>query len=141
MRATQGRPAEIITASDNYNQRQISNENLQAGSKAMSDLSRSAYDVTAGIRDGALTGISPREKALIVKLLSRVAERSFRRGLQQGVQLKANKPHLQPGQLADWRYGRSTDKAPWFDCKRIETSTNRLFMENWELHRIGLHEP
>ena len=50
---------------------------------------------------------------MIIKLLARVAERSYRRGAQQGITLAARHPERMPDLLCNWRYDYSTDLAPW----------------------------
>jgi hypothetical protein len=43
--------------------------------------------------------------------------------------------------LADWRFLPSTDLSPWLDRRTVKPSTERLFMENSGLRRLGLPGP
>jgi hypothetical protein len=99
-----------------------------------------AHCVTHGMPDGALEALDARTKALLVKLMARVAERAYRRGAQQGAHLALTRPQDLPRDLAAWRFRPSTDLSPWLDRRVVKPSTERLFMENPGLELLGLPE-
>jgi hypothetical protein len=100
-----------------------------------------ATDVTRGIRDDALAQLDKRTRDIVIRLLARVAELSYRRGAQQGAYLAENHPQRLPKDMSHWRYSsRSLDRAPWLDGDFRQTSIDRLFTENGGLRRIGLWE-
>jgi hypothetical protein len=59
-----------------------------------------------------------------MKLMARVAEQAYRRGVQQGAGL-AGKPSFR-GDLWEWRYRPSLDLSPWVDSPTTTTSLDRL---------------
>lgn len=101
----------------------------------------SATDITDGLADDALADLTEVQRATVVLLMARAAERSYRRGFQQGVVVEALRSNEVRAELHDWRYGPSTDLSPWADGPRVEPSWHRLFMENPQLHRLGFEEP
>jgi hypothetical protein len=101
-------------------------------------MAKSAHDITDGLPDGAFDHLSARDRARLIKLMARLAERSYRRGFQQGT---TKGDFARPQMVAGWRFRRSTDKSPWLDQPgRVEDSRSRLFMENHGLERIGFRE-
>lgn len=101
-------------------------------------MSASAYHITHDIEDGALSHLSDKDKKLIIKLMARASERSFRRGFQQGVYKSTGCNTMFGKDLSKWRYGRVTDISPWPDSKVVENSIDRLYIENVGLNNIGL---
>lgn len=101
-----------------------------------------AYHVDDGISERALADLTAAQRRVVVKLLARVSERSYRRGAQQGITFQRNRPHTLPDDIGlhDWRYGTSTDEAPWLDMRHVESAMERLFVENPGLRRLGLQE-
>lgn len=97
---------------------------------------RTATDVTNGMADDLFAGIDSATKDRIAKLMARIAERSYRRGFQQGAHIATTRPADLPKDLNAWRYGTSTDKSPWGDSNHVENSIERLFGENRELERM-----
>ncbi|AHE57416.1 hypothetical protein [Sphingomonas sanxanigenens] len=104
------------------------------------DAPSSAFDITAGISDGAFSDLNPHQRRMIIILASRAAERAYRRGFQQGAHIATERPANLPTDLHAWRYGASADLAPWADCPAVEPSIERLYSENKRLYRIGLAE-
>jgi hypothetical protein len=73
----------------------------------------------------------------MLKLMARVAEQAYRRGVQQGAGL-AGKSSFR-GDLWEWRYRPSLDLAPWIDSPTTTTSLDRLDVECGEqLRELGL---
>lgn len=97
-----------------------------------------ATDITHGMAPGTLANLSKADKARILKLMSRAAEKAYRRGFQQGAHIATTRPADLPKSLYDWRYGTSLDLSPWADCPRREKSLDRLRMECAGLREIGL---
>lgn len=107
---------------------------------------RNARDITDGFPDGifasdVFSDITDRQRDAIVTLMARASERAYRRGFQQGESIGRRRPEDVRADLSAWRYGYSTDDSPWADAARIETSADRLFCENTNLHRLGLKIP
>lgn len=101
-------------------------------------MARNAFDITDGIEDGALAGLTDDQAQTLLTLMSRLAERSYRRGFQQGVGLGPTLPAELEAGLHDWRYGISTDTSPGGDQPAWRsTSIERLHLENKELHRLS----
>lgn len=69
----------------------------------------------------------------LVKLMARLSEKSYRRGVQQALSVECIHP------VADWRYG-SLEKSTGIDTQRSETVIKRLFEQNMELRHIGFDE-
>ena len=95
-------------------------------------------DVAKGFRQRQFCDLSDRNKRDILKLMARVAEQAYRRGVQQGAGL-AGKPSFR-GDLWEWRYGPSLDLSPWVDSPTTTTSIDRLDAECGEpLRELGLY--
>ncbi|MFD1951360.1 hypothetical protein ACFSGX_11355 [Sphingomonas arantia] len=99
-----------------------------------------ANDITDGIPDDVLNALPEEAKAVVRTLLARVSERSYRRGVQQGVTVSQRSPGSLPKDLHAWRYGASTDLSVWADFDMVEPSMSRLYAENGSLRRVGLWE-
>lgn len=97
----------------------------------------SATNITAGLDMDLLRGMTADQRAIVAVLMARAAERSYRRGLQQGATIAQKRPADLPANIHDWRYGISTDASPWADSNRVETSLHRLHTENGDLRRLG----
>ena len=96
-------------------------------------------EVAKGFRQGRFCNLSDPDKRDILKLMARVAEQAYRRGVQQGVGL-AGKPSFR-GDLWEWRYRPSLDLSPWVDrfaddLPRLVAVRNRLGRP-WTLAPIG----
>ncbi len=101
---------------------------------------RTAHDITNGLPDDAFRHLSGKDKARLVKLMARLAERSYRRGFQHGAVAKQASPALDACgvEIYDWRYGRVTDQCPIFGHPGFsEAAIGRLFMENRGLRGLG----
>jgi hypothetical protein len=93
----------------------------------------------AGIKEDALAGLTPAQKRIVLLLLARVSEASYRRGAQQGAHIQAHRPKLLPDCLATWRYSIHADQSPWLDARRTEPAMQRLECEYRALLRhVGL---
>jgi hypothetical protein len=78
-------------------------------------------------------------KKKLTRIMARLAERSYRRGFQQGVFL--SREGRQIVDLYHFRYQTSLDAAPMTDGGYIDSATNRLFMENGVLCDLGFPDP
>jgi hypothetical protein len=93
-------------------------------------------EVAKGFRQRRFFDLSDRDKRDLLKLMARVAEQAYRRGVQQGAGL-AGKPSFR-GDLWAWRYRPSLDLAPWVDSLTTTTSLDRLDAECGEqLRELG----
>jgi hypothetical protein len=93
-------------------------------------------EVAKGFRRRRFFDLSDRDKRDILKLMARVAEQAYRRGVQQGAGL-AGKPSFR-GDLWEWRYRPSLDLSPWIDRPTTTTSLDRLDAECGEpLRELG----
>lgn len=99
---------------------------------------RSAYDIADGLDLSSIGNLPLEQRIVIARLLSRVSERSYRRGFQQGADIARDRPKNLPADLHEWRYGTTADLSPWADCNRAETSLDRLHSENRMLQHYGL---
>jgi hypothetical protein len=94
-------------------------------------------EVAKGFRQRRFCDLSDRDKRDMLKLMARVAEQAYRRGVQQGAGL-AGKPSFR-GDLWEWRYRPSLDLSPWVDSPTTTTSLDRLDAECGEqLRDLGL---
>ena len=84
-------------------------------------------EVAKGFRQRRFFDLSDRDKRDILKLMARVAEQAYRRGVQQGAGL-AGKSSFR-GDLWEWRYRPSLDLSPWVDSPTTTTSLDRLDAE------------
>ena len=84
-------------------------------------------EVAKGFRRWRFFDLSDRDKRDMLKLMARVAEQAYRRGVQQGAGL-AGKPSFR-GDLWEWRYRPSLDLSPWIDRPTTTTSLARLDAE------------
>ncbi len=95
-------------------------------------------DITAGLDLNGFEPLTPAQLRVVYTLMARAAERSYRRGVQQGAHIQKTRPHTLPSDLHRWRYGMSTDASPWVDSNRVETAIERLETENRRLpHVLG----
>lgn len=78
-------------------------------------------------------------KKKVIKLLSRVMEAAYRRGVQQALTVPSDRLEpklLEEGGLWKWRYENSLDKSVGIDFFNSK-SKERLFMEHGCLRDIG----
>jgi hypothetical protein len=93
-------------------------------------------EVAKGFRQRRFFDLSDRDKRDLLKLMARVAEQAYRRGVQQGAGL-AGKSSFR-GDLWEWRYRPSLDLSPWVDSPTTTTSLDRLDAEcGDELRELG----
>ena len=93
-------------------------------------------EVTKGFRQRRFFALSDCDKRDILKLMARIAEQAYRRGVQQGAGL-VGKPSFR-GDLWEWRYRPSLDLSPWVDSPTTTTSLDRLDAECGErLRELG----
>ena len=83
-------------------------------------------EVAKGFRQRRFFDLSDRDKRDILKLMARVAEQAYRRGVQQGAGL-ADKSSFR-GDLWEWRYRPSLDLSPWIDRPTTTTSLDRHYL-------------
>jgi hypothetical protein len=97
----------------------------------------STDSVINGVKADTFASLSGWQRRALVKIMARIAERSYRRGVQQGALLAREYQERLPKSLAVWRFDISLDRSPWLEGARTEPSTERLFMENGELYELG----
>jgi hypothetical protein len=98
------------------------------------------YSVAAGLRFEQFEHLSASDKKKLIRLIARIAEKSYRRGYQHGREPLTNRSgfNVDPAVL---RFERSVDKSPFTDSRHIEhTAIERLFMECGELRELGFRE-
>ena len=86
-------------------------------------------EVAKGFRQRRFFDLSDRDKRDLLKLMARVAEQAYRRGVQQGAGL-AGKSSFR-GDLWEWRYRPSLDLSPWVDSPRMTTSLGSARGRMW----------
>ena len=110
----------------------------------MSDQAKSPTNVALGIPDNALAHLSDDDQRIILTLLARVSEKSYRRGFQQGHEVPKRNPDRFPPSLFDWRYGADLSFAPppelpYRKDSYRQTAANRMDTEaSGALQRVGL---
>ena len=86
-----------------------------------------------GLKEHEFDGLSPSVRRKLVRLMARIAEKSYRRGFQHGAVL--GNACIDP---ADLRFRRSLDKSPYTDSPNGgHTSIERPFMECGVLGKLG----
>lgn len=96
------------------------------------------HSVAVGLEYEAFAHLSEQDKKRLIRLMARIAEKSYRRGVQQGAALH-DCPMFRDD-LAEWRYMTPLDHSAWADSPYTETSVSRLFTENGELYRLGFND-
>ncbi len=99
-----------------------------------------ASSVAHGLTFGAFEHLSQKDKKRLIRLIARISEASYRRGLQHGGIF---------GHRVDvyaFRYKHSLDKSPFTDVEgapknKGTSSTWRLFCENGVLRDLGFSDP
>lgn len=97
--------------------------------------------IAYGMKASDLQHIDKQTKKKLVRLMARLAERSYRRGFQQGYE--CDRP---VADLVKFRFFTSLDRSPWPDNvdekgkwhKTPDTAIERLLMENGVLQELGL---
>jgi hypothetical protein len=89
--------------------------------------------VAHGLKFGEFDALPAGTKTKLVRLMSRIAEKSYRRGLQHGTLDLTVDP-------AKLRFEVSLDKSPFTDGAGGDTAIERLFMECGALRHIGFAE-
>lgn len=89
---------------------------------------------------GEFDHLSPQDRKKLRRLMARIAERSYRRGAQQGAYLHSIRhPGMVPiNKLHDWRYLPSLDLSPGLDTRLRRPSLDLLDQEQPDLWKIGL---
>ena len=94
-------------------------------------------EVAKGFRQRRFFDLSDRDKRDMLRLMARVAEQAYRRGVQQGAGLAGKSSFRRD--LWEWRYRPSLDLSPWVDHPTTTTSLDRLDVECGEqLRELGL---
>lgn len=96
--------------------------------------------VANGFLPGEFEHLSDRDKQSLRRLMARIAERSYRRGAQHGVEL-SRRGEIGVPDVDDWRYAPSLNKSPWLHGQVVQASIERLDLENSCLKEIGLGPP
>jgi hypothetical protein len=89
-----------------------------------SDFTRNS--VVYGLKEDAFEHLSDRDKKRLVRLMARLAEKSYRRGVQHGSLLTKG---MSEDVMVKWRFEPSLDTSPWIDSRTVQKSIERLFME------------
>lgn len=90
--------------------------------------------IAYGLHLGEFNDLPKKYKKRLVRLMARLAEKSYRRGFQHGIVI-GNRRVIEPEVL---RFERSLDWSPYTDHPSLKDSAVvRLFMENGELRNIG----
>jgi hypothetical protein len=99
------------------------------------------HGLQTGIKEDALSELTPKQQDVVLRLLARISEASYRRGAQQGAHIHEHRPHRLPKCLGAWRYDINEDLSPWLDePHRTEPAPQRLDTEYWYLLRyVGLY--
>lgn len=94
-----------------------------------------AHDVTVGLPPGAFERLTAEERAAMVRLMARIAERSYRRGACHALTID---PDDRPTDLVKWRFGIRLDVSPLLDSRnRTRPSVTLLFDHNPKLQAMG----
>ena len=99
-----------------------------------------SHSVAHGLKPCQFSNLPPAVRRKLVRLMARIAEKSYRRGYQHGVESGPDRC-IEPGDL---RFRRSLDKSPYTDTPYPHgghTAIERLFMECGELQQLGFDEP
>ena len=87
---------------------------------------------TKGLDLGFIHDLTDAQRSALAKVVARAAEKSYRRGFQQGAQIGGDQLKLH-----DWRYLRSLDKSPTPDQRGPARSpVDILFQESPDLGRL-----
>ena len=90
--------------------------------------------IAYGLKEDAFEHLSDRDKKRLVRLMARLAEKSYRRGVQHGAVLAKG---MSEDAMVKWRFERNLDTSPWVDSPTVQKSIERLFMESGVLREIG----
>lgn len=98
-----------------------------------------AHDVTTGLPAGTLAALSAADRAVLARLMARIAERAYRRGVCHAARLGAD---ALPVNLDRWRFGIRLDVSPLLGSARAtRPSLAFLFDHNPRLRRLGMVPP
>lgn len=90
---------------------------------------------------GEFEDLSIDKKQKLLKMIARIMERAYRRGVQQGISMYVDgRCKLQKDDLATWRYFTDLDKSDGIAPGYSTTSLERLSMEEDCLREVGLGE-
>lgn len=104
-------------------------------------------NLTDGLPPDCFADLSPVHKRRLVKLMARISEKSYRRGLQHGVCDHAKECGLTEADASYLRFEVSIDRSPWFgyptmkhNLGRGTTAIERLDMEyGGYLSELGIY--
>ena len=97
--------------------------------------------VAKGMREAALACLPITDKKLLITLISRIAEASFRRGFQHGVELPSRGQEIvDPVQLRFFTSSLDISPSTLRGHYWCSTSIARLYMEHHVLDALGLGE-
>lgn len=97
-----------------------------------------------GLKFGEFNDIPNEKISKLIRLMARISEKSYRRGVQQAAMFFIEKDGAgiidsDQSSLHDWRYGTSLDESPGLDGYH-SSSLERLFCECHVFDKIGLFE-
>lgn len=98
----------------------------------MSDFIKNS--ILHGLKINEFQDITPAMRQKLIKLMARLAEKSYRRGVQQA--LSVGCIHL----VSDWRDG-PLERSVGINTQSAKTDIERLFSQNTELQMVGFDEP
>lgn len=99
------------------------------------------WSIGAGFEADAFAHLSTPDQAQLVRLMARIAEQAYRRGVYQCAKLAESDGDLLPKDIYGWRHDLSLDKSPWLDDTTVEPAIERLFAECAELPVLGFTTP
>lgn len=95
--------------------------------------------VAKGMREGALDCLPLKQKKLLIKLIARISEASFRRGFQHGAELpRRGHEIVDPVELRFFTPSLDISPSTRHGDRWCSTSIARLFMEHRALDALGL---
>jgi hypothetical protein len=99
------------------------------------------YSVARGLHWGEFNHLAPADKKKLVRLMARIAEKSYRRGFEHGVVMTDDRESWIRDDPGAWRCYADLDLSPWADRPTTTTSICRLFAECGVLSEIGFRDP
>jgi hypothetical protein len=92
----------------------------------------SNWSVCHGLRRDAFEHLPLSDRRKLLRLMARIAEKSYRRGFQHGVEI-GDRRTIDPATL---RFERSLDSSPWTDSPQKTTAIERLLCPQERTHEI-----
>jgi len=95
-------------------------------------------DALYGLKSGEFQDLPRPVKSKLLRMIARIAEKSYRRGFQHGVVMARDGRQIVDPEK--FRFRCSLDKSPFTDGPGGHTAVQRLMMEN-KLEQVGFDEP